>query len=90
MMINKRIFIVLAALSIIVGCQNTEPIAFDIDTSEILIGPDGGVRTIKVTSPDKWVATTNVPWITVSPANGVGTAECKVLVDSALIDSGRI
>lgn len=87
MMIYKRIFIVLAALSIIVGCQNTEPIAFDIDTSEILIGPDGGVRTIKVTSPDKWVATTNVPWITVSPANGVGTAECKVLVDSALIDS---
>ena len=87
MMIYKRIFIVLAALSFIVSCQNPETIAFDVDTSEILIGPDGGVRTIKVTSPDKWVATTGVPWITVSPANGVGTAECKVLIDSALIDS---
>lgn len=87
MKIFRSIFIIIAMALAAASCRNEEVIEFALDTSEINIGPDGGVRTIKVSSPSKWVATTGVPWITVSPANGVGSTECKVLIDSALIDS---
>lgn len=87
MKIFRSIFIIIAVALAAASCRNEEVIEFALDTSEINIGPDGGVRTIKVSSPSKWVATTGVPWITVSPANGVGSTECKVLIDSALIDS---
>ena len=89
MKIYNRILLVLAASAAMVACKTEQPIEFGVDTTEIAIGPDGGVRTVKVAASQKWVATTAVPWITVSPANGVGSADCKVLIDSALVDSRK-
>lgn len=87
MKIYNRIFLVLAASAAMVACRTELPIEFGVDATEIAIGPDGGVRTVKVAASQKWVATTAVPWITVSPANGVGSVDCKVLIDSALVDA---
>lgn len=87
MKIFRNIFVIVAFALAAASCRNEEVIEFALDTSEINIGPDGGVKTIKISSGSKWVATTGVPWITVSPANGIGSAECKVLIDSALVDS---
>lgn len=87
MKIYNRIFLVLAASAAMVACRTEQPIEFGVDATEIAIGPDGGVRTVKVAASQKWVATTAVPWITVSPANGVGSVDCKVLIDSALVDA---
>lgn len=67
-----------------VACVNEQNVEFAVDTDTIQIGPEGGVRTIKVTASENWVATTEQPWIMVSPANGRGTAECKIMVDSTL------
>ena len=49
----------------------------------------GGKETIFVESNERWIATTNVPWITISPANGIGTVACEVFVDSSLINGQR-
>lgn len=87
MKIFNRLFIASAAIMMIAACVDEQPLELSVDSTEILIGPDGGVRNVKVSASQKWVATTAVPWITVSPANGVGTADCKVLIDSALVDS---
>ena len=87
MKIYNRIFIVLAAVAVMTACKNEQPLELAVDSTEISVGPDGGVRTVKVTASQKWVATTAVPWITVSPANGVGSADCKVMIDSALVGS---
>lgn len=87
MKIYNRLFIAAAAIMMIAACVDEQPLELSVDSTEILIGPDGGVRNVKVSASQKWVATTAVPWITVSPANGVGTADCKVLIDSALVDS---
>ncbi len=87
MKIFNRLFIAAAAIMMIAACVDEQPLELSVDSTEILIGPDGGVRNVKVSASQKWVATTAVPWITVSPANGVGTADCKVLIDSALVDS---
>ena len=85
MKIYYRIFIVAAAIAAMFACQSEQPVEFAVDSTEIAIGPDGGVRTVKVSAAQKWVATTAAPWITISPANGVGSVDCKVMIDSALI-----
>ena len=84
MKIYTRIFIVIAALVSIVACVNEPKVEFGLDTTDIQVGPEGGVRTIKVSSSENWVASTQQPWITISPANGRGTVECKVMIDSTL------
>ena len=84
MKIYNRIFIVIAALVSIVACVNEPKVEFCLDTTDIQVGPEGGVRTIKVSSSENWVASTQQPWITISPANGRGTVECKVMIDSTL------
>lgn len=87
MKIYNRLFIAVVAVVMIAACVDEQPLELSVDSTEISIGPDGGVRNVKVSASQKWVATTAVPWITVSPANGVGSADCKVLIDSALVDS---
>lgn len=87
MKIYNRLFIAAAAIMMIAACVDEQPLELSVDSTEISIGPDGGVRNVKVSASQKWVATTAVPWITVSPANGIGSADCKVLIDSALVDS---
>lgn len=72
----------------LVSCVSQD-LAFDVDTEAISIGAEGGVQTIKVSTTDNWIATTQDPWITISPANGIGSAECKVIVDSTLYFNSR-
>ncbi len=76
------------ALSVL-ACKQVETIDFEIDTDVLEIGPEGGVKVVSISSEDKWVATVQEPWITVSPANGVGSVECRVIIDSALAVDSR-
>ena len=73
-----------AASLLLPACQEQPEIKFELDTDVIEIGPAGGVKTINVSSADRWVATVQAPWITVSPANGVGSMECRIIIDSSL------
>ena len=84
MKIYNRILTVISAVALAVACVNEPAVEFALDTTDIQVGPEGGVKTIKVNSSEKWVASTQQPWITVSPANGRGTVECKVMIDSTL------
>lgn len=74
--------------ALLAGCKE-ENTAFGLDGGDIAIDAAGGVRTVKVTSTESWVAKTQEPWITVSPANGVGSAECRIIIDSALAVTPR-
>ena len=89
---NKNMFRILSvalAAGFMVACVDAPEIDFNIDSSLIEVGPEGGVKTINVESSDNWVATVQVPWITVSPANGKGSVECRVMIDSALAVTPR-
>lgn len=80
----------LAAIFLAVACNPEEPqIEFGVDMDKLTIGPEGGVRTIKVASSDNWSAMAQEPWITVSPANGKGSVECSIIIDSALAVTSR-
>ena len=81
--------LVLASLAAVVSCVDEPDVQFGLDTEVIEIGPEGGVRMLNVSSADNWIATVQEPWVTVSPANGSGTVECRISIDSALTASVR-
>lgn len=86
--IYRIAFACLASL-VIFACQQVTPVQFEVDTENITIGPEGGVKIVKIKSADRWIATVQEPWLTISPANGVGSVDCRVIVDSALAVNQR-
>lgn len=87
-MIYRSILISMAVLAM-AACRTQEPIEFELDTDVIEIGPEGGVKVVNISSDDNWIATVQEPWLTVSPANGVGSVECRIIIDSALAVTSR-
>lgn len=85
----KRNIIYLAIAVIVAACAPEKEIEFALDTKEINIGPEGGVRTIRLEVGEPWTAMTNEPWVAVSPANGKGSEECRVIIDSTLLNDTR-
>ena len=84
----KKIYM-LAALLAAMSCEPQAEIEFNVDQSVIEIEAVGGDRTFKVSSSGSWVAMTESPWITISPANGRGTQVCTVKIDSTVLFDQR-
>ncbi len=75
---------------IIISCNPEGPtVGFGTDSGEINVGPDGGTQKIRISADGDWIASTDDPWITISPANGRGSVECDVIIDSTLIPDAR-
>lgn len=78
---------------IITSCKDDDetgiPGGIAIDREEITIGAEGGTEKVAVSSHASWVASASKPWIAVSPANGLGSAECSLAIDSTLENTSR-
>ena len=76
-----------------IACTDSDAgIGFSLGTHDkepIEMTAVGGKDIILVETNESWVATTNVPWITISPANGIGTMSVEVLIDSSLTNENR-
>ncbi|MDE5691293.1 MAG: hypothetical protein K2I13_03630, partial [Alistipes sp.] len=83
------ISVILGTLGLAACADDGMNLPFGPDNKEIAIGADGGTRTVRIASDEAWIATTDAPWITVSPANGRGTTECQLIIDSALLENPR-
>lgn len=81
----KTILIALAALSLAACRQPAADTPFALESDKLETGPEGGSYSLEVSSPGAWTASANVPWITVSPANGRGSAKCTIAVDTTLL-----
>lgn len=66
------------------ACVQKEEIPFAVETDSFSLGAEGGIRSLQLSSSGTWVAKTQEPWISVSPANGTGSIECEIRIDSAL------
>ena len=89
---NKTIYrfaLLCAALISVLSCVEDPAVEFGLDADVIEIGPEGGVQVVNISSSDNWIATVQEPWVTVSPANGIGSAECSIAIDSALAVTAR-
>lgn len=64
-------------------------ISLAVDKEVVTFGAEGGCETLLVQSAQNWVAVASEPWLMVSPANGIGAAECVVTVDSSLVSGVR-
>ena len=76
-----------------VACTDSDSgIGFSLGTHEkepIAMTAVGGKDVVLVETNESWIASTNVPWITISPSNGVGTMSVEVFVDSSLSNENR-
>ena len=93
-MCMKRYNIILlaaTALTLLVGCMNdnTTIPGFEANNAAIEAGAEGGEYTLAIRSSKEWMATSDVPWVMISPANGRGTVECVIKIDSTLINDSR-
>lgn len=87
---KQKIYILLAFALLAVSCgddSTADPISVEKDT--ITMEAVGGTEKIRVTASDKWIASTDNPWITISPANGIGDSTCEFKIDSALTAAPR-
>ena len=85
----KRYIIFLAMAALAASCVQQENIQFKLSSDQIHVGPEGGVHTIKLDVGESWTAMTNEPWIAISPANGKASEDCRVIIDSTLINDTR-
>ena len=80
------------SLLFIAACDDSDEegiTGFSIDTQEVTLGAIGGMEPVKVASGTKWVAKVDQPWVKVMPANGVGSTNCEIVVDSTLSNDVR-
>ncbi len=84
-------YIVATLLMAAVAACSDDKTAPDFATDRDLIQVEavGGSEQVVVSSGDAWVASTDQPWITISPANGRGSTPCQFLIDSALTAEPR-
>ncbi|MDO4460962.1 MAG: hypothetical protein Q4C30_00505 [Bacteroidia bacterium] len=81
----------LIAIALCVSCSDDDNSikGFSLETEEITVGPEGASKRIQILSDKAWVATASDPWVSISPANGIGDVDCTLRIDSTLINSIR-
>lgn len=90
---NKLTLGVVLAAGLFTACSDKDdvdiPRGLALDKEEIAIGPQGGTEQIAIAASQDWVANTSEPWLMLSPANGVGSVEGTIKVDSTLSNTLR-
>ena len=93
MRLMKKISIILFAVTAVLfsSCREEalNAVSFGVDKDTLLVSPEGGTRYLQITSPVEWIASANEPWLSISPANGVGRTKCSILIDSTLRNDSR-
>lgn len=89
---NGRIYLLVAfAATLLAGCSKDDASGgdFALEQEQLLVSAVGGVEQVNLRIAERWIASTDNPWITISPANGVGATCCAVKIDSALTAQPR-
>lgn len=86
----RRYFVLVFLSLAIVACSDDKSAGdITLQSNNIRMEAVGGVEKIKIDMADRWIASTDNPWITVSPANGVGSTVCEFKIDSSLTAEPR-
>ena len=89
----KKILIFLATFTVLLtACDEggVMPKNLEVDKPEgLFVEAKGGIESLQITSTVEWTVSSNKPWISISPANGIGSTKCSILVDSTLENGAR-
>ena len=86
----RRYFILVFLSLAIVACSDDKSAGdMTLQSNNIRMEAAGGIEKIKIDMADRWIASTDNPWITVSPANGIGSTVCEFKIDSSLTAEPR-
>ena len=88
----KKIYtFIIVALLLGIGCKDegSRIEGFEANTTSIDAKASGGEYIVVIRSDKEWTAQAEVPWLMISPANGRGEVQCKVRIDSTLINDSR-
>lgn len=72
----------------LVSCQRE--VALTANTQELNTPAVGGEYAVTVSANGSWIASSDDPWISISPANGQGSTQCQVRIDSSLVTESRL
>ncbi len=86
---TRDILITILSVATLAACTKDGVVEFGTNRREITVGAIGGREIVRVSADDEWIASTDKPWITVSPANGRGSTPCTFIIDSALTAESR-
>lgn len=89
-LIKKYLLLFLCSIFVI-SCDDDNEVAptLDIEKTDITVGEYGGNEKIIVKSVGEWVSQSSDSWLMITPANGIGTTECSIVIDSTLINEKR-
>ena len=90
---NKLTLGIVLAAGLFTACSDKDdvdiPGGLALDKEVIAVAPQGGTVQIAIAASQDWVANTSEPWLMLSPANGVGSVEGTIKVDSTLSNKLR-
>ena len=91
--LNKITLGLILCMGLMTSCKDDDEIGISggiaVDREEITIVAEGGTEKIAVSSNSNWVSSSSQPWISISPANGLGSADCSLAIDSTLSEKSR-
>ena len=91
--INRLILGLAVVAGITTSCKEDDdlniPGGLSLDVEEITVGPEKSFKEIMVKADVNWQASSSTPWISISPANGTGSATCVLNIDSSLTYTAR-
>ncbi|MFV0378494.1 MAG: BACON domain-containing protein [Mangrovibacterium sp.] len=89
----KYIFLFGLCVGLLAACNKKDiedpTIAFELEFSNIAAPNTGVKEAFTVTAPGRWVASSESPWIQLSPASGLETTTCELIVDSSVLNEAR-
>lgn len=90
---NKLTLGIVLAAGLFTACSDKDdvdiPGGLALDKEVIDIAPQGGTEQIAIAASQDWVANVDEPWLMLTPANGVGSVEGTIMVDSTLSNKSR-
>ena len=90
---NKLTLGIVLAVGLFTACSDKDdvdiPGGLALDKEVIDIAPQGGTEQIAIAASQDWVANVDEPWLMLTPANGVGSVEGTIKVDSTLSSKSR-
>ncbi len=90
--IHKRSIFLLIIFIVFSSCKDdiTEvEVPFEIEKNEMTVANIGITETFKITAPGRWTASTENAWVKIAPANGEGSVECDIIIESSVLNESR-